>query len=299
MVEIILENKNSGTILQRELKDKEVLMYNIIRKTSNKVGKMDNYSKFYYLSAFESDSKVYETIIFKEYSIVEEEAILIYNFINNLFEEGKVSNLKESIKYVQNTFGRVLGFTREKVAGKMGELLFILQLEKQNIEIAKYFNNNEGDLFDFYIYNNNKYLEIKTSVKETKTVTLNVKQLTYKPNETSFGVVMLKEDQNGTKLIEVVNELLDLKEWDPDFKEYLENLKINIDHDMFCEDLKYDIENALYELYLPNKIQEKIPFLDEISKEEIWNNVESIKLKINLSGIEKNNIEEVKNFLEI
>ena len=297
-MKILMRNeKHSTNLILENLKNG--ISYRISKPTfQNKNSKLSGYAKFiYYPSVQDPDdlSNFEELLVFNINEMNEQDVKRIFNYINDCLENDGINSIKDCIKYIQKTFGKVLGYTKEKVLGKIGELLFVKKCLTHNIDLTNSFFIKENSLFDFYILFNEKYLEVKTIATESLSIKLNIKQLTYKPDATFFGVVKIKEDENGTRLIDLVDEILLIKNINYEFKSHLNSLRNNILEDIFCEEVKFDHENILYFLYLENVIQNEISILNLLNDENNWNHIEKIQLTINLSGIKTSSFEDLKN----
>lgn len=297
MIEQIAENQKFNLIFQKEEENGNI-NFRIFRKTSDRLSDVKAFAKFYYYKSAEIESDFFEIINFRDNTISESEATSIYEFIERLFVDKKIADLYSSIKLIKSTFGNSLSFTKKDIIGKIGELILILELLKYNIDLTKYFNNNNLELYDFYITNNESYLEVKTSTKETNAVTLNIKQLSFNPDKTAVVMVKVQEDKNGIRLKDIIKELININSINIDFRDFLIKLQNETDFDLFAEEISIDKNNIFFKLFLPKDLKNKIPLLESISNFNEWENIEKISLKINFSGIASSKLTDIRQFLE-
>ncbi|AHI53824.1 hypothetical protein SSABA_v1c04150 [Spiroplasma sabaudiense Ar-1343] len=269
-----------------------------VTQTKRKISK---YSKFYYINCLEvSDSnqvRYNEQISFIMDSLTVSEVKNIYNFIVESLKKPEIKTLKDCIKLVMSTFGRVLGLTYEKIVGLAGELLLVDTLFKKGIDISAFFHERDNMLYDFYFEKSSSYLEVKSTTNLNETHSIKLDQLSKNSKKTSFITVKFNEDSNGEKLIEIIDRILENKNFDYEFLNKLGDLRTTVEPDLIAQEHCFDTKNIDFKLYVPEVIQKNISILSLLSENKNWNHIEKITLDLNLSGIISNEIEDIKEMI--
>lgn len=155
----------------------------------------------------EKENKYYHFIEFN--SMTKELIQEILNMISNkLKSENYNISFYECLQYIVSLF-RNLTFPKsieKELAGDICEALFILKIKEElNEDIVKYYKS-EDHLYDFYIPEFDKAIDIKGTKKKNGQIKLNLRQLQEKNNK-DFYVIEYQLIDSGKNIIELLKEI--------------------------------------------------------------------------------------------
>ncbi|WP_368487121.1 hypothetical protein [Spiroplasma sp. DGKH1] len=218
----------------------------------------------------EEESEHLFNIILEEYAYYNDSHKSLYSIISDL------------TKWFQ--YGNIIN--KNQLLGYFGELFFIYLLNEKGINISKYFHNKENDLFDFYVTDISKYLEIKATLTKGNIFRIHDKQLTYNKNNTFLITFNFVEDLiSGISIIELIDKITTEND---NVLKLINKIKMLSLSSNLINNFKINIENYKINIYSAQNINTYVN-VDE-------DKIKYIEYDIDLTNIESINID---NFIKI
>lgn len=189
------------------------------------------------------------------YNIDEKYVDIIQELFRKEWENDNLIFVSQIIRNLADTFKKIKDKNDYKrYTGLLGELLFIKKCELLGFEVLDYFSYGGVDNFDFH-FPNNKNIEVKYGNKESRSFSLNCKQLKEldENRSSSLAVVLTNLDSiNGLNLLELFYSLKNkqhrnlqsalesIKELENTSKKIFDEFKVDIEKsDIFFIDKNY------------------------------------------------------------
>ena len=178
-----------------------------------------------------------------------EREIFIELAISIILENGQSSNsIIETFNILCNFFANKIELSDKELIGLFGELYTIKRFN-DSLKIGKYWQSKDNQKFDFSITDNLK-LEIKATTKNNRVHHFLHEQLTSNTHKIFILSYMLRHDDNGLSLFELISFGKEI--FKNDLKKYfrLENVLKNTTKDRL-DNIKYDVDfiNQNYHFY--------------------------------------------------
>jgi hypothetical protein len=177
----------------------------------------------------------------------------------------------------------------EELLGEAGEYMAILKLENNNLNAAEWYHSNDLMKYDLYVKDENKYIEIKTTLSNNNIVHVKNHQIADDEEYTLLIKVTLVKDDTGENIVDIMQQLLPFAESNSMFLEHLQD-KID-SYKQFPNILnqRFKTSNTRFDVFKCSDL----PKIEATNLERISN----VTYDINCIGINKYSIDDVAKLL--